>query len=97
MSASLEALPKPLASFLREMPPNCADLMEPMADALAAIDDEGNDVEDAAAALTAFTKIAALPLPFIERLMLMSDLASQRGKVTVTFNGSNMHIESRPS
>jgi hypothetical protein len=98
MSASLEALPKPLASFLRELPSvGCADLVAPMADALAALDDEGNDVEDAAIVVDVLARIAGKPWPVLERLSAMCDVTSARGKVTVTVSRNGVHIASRPS
>ena len=95
MSASLEALPKPLASFLREMPPNCADLVGPMAECLAAIDDQANELEDAAAALAVLIAIAGKPWPFLDRLCAMCDVTSARGRVTVTVSRNDVHVEHR--
>jgi hypothetical protein len=96
VSASIEVLPKPLASFLRELPgAGLADLMEPMADALVAIDDEGNDVADAAAVIAVLTRIAAMPWSFLDRLTAMADVAHQRGHVTVHVSRSGVHVEQR--
>jgi hypothetical protein len=95
MSASLEALPKPLASFLREMPASCDDLVAPMAECLAAIDDQANEAEDAAAALAVLIAIAGKPWSFIDRLCAMCDVTSARGRVTVTVSRNDVHVEHR--
>jgi hypothetical protein len=84
MSASLEALPKPLANFLREMPASCDDLVAPMTECLHAIDDQANELEDAAAALAVLIAVAAKPWSFLDRLSAMCDVTSARGRVTVT-------------
>jgi hypothetical protein len=97
MTASLEVLPKPLASFLREMPASCDDLVGPMADALRAIDDQANELEDAAAALAVLIAVAGKPWPFLDRLLAMCDVTSARGRVTVTVGRNGVHVESRPS
>jgi hypothetical protein len=96
--AMLETLPRPLAAFLREA--RCIDngaCVAPMAQALAAVDDEANEVEDAASLITALTRVAAMPWPFMRRLTAMSDILGQRGRVTVTFTRDDMRIETRPS
>jgi hypothetical protein len=68
-----------------------------MARALRAMDDEGNEVEDAANVITALSRIAAMPWPFMRRLAAMGDLLAQRGRVTVTFSRDSMCITSRPA
>jgi hypothetical protein len=92
----MSTLPAPLVAFLREARRLRVD-DGALAAALRAIDEEGNEVEDAANLITALARVAALPWPFARRLAAMSDLLAQRGKVTVTFTRDTMHITSRPA
>jgi hypothetical protein len=88
------SLPPALTAFLREMKRVDGGAM---AAALRAIDDEANEVEDAAHLITALARVAALPWPFMRRLAAMGDLLAQRGKVEVTFTRDDMRITSRPA
>jgi hypothetical protein len=91
-------LPAPIAAFLREIEPFCgAEMMAPLCEALAAIDDEANENEDAEKLVLVISRIVGQARPLAERLQAVSDVLAQRGHVTVTITRNTVEIEGRQS
>jgi hypothetical protein len=89
-------LPQPIVGFLRELEAFCGDHTTTVRRAFVELQDEALDADDAEQLFVALSRVAALPLPFLDRLNGISDILAQRGIVKVTVGQRGYFIERRP-
>ena len=93
------SLPPAVCAFLHES--SCIDggaFVAPLTEMMVDIDHQANDGNTHAESLfLVLSRIAAMPTSFVERLLVISDVLHQRGRVTVHVGRNGVHIESRPS